>query len=225
MWRQGQDYRATRALTRRSESAGDGIAPIAREGAPADAYTGWRLAALVLVAIHHRCHPPHGLGIEAGGDNRLRRLVALDVAFQDRVENLVRRQRIGVLLIGRELGLSFSAAIWIQAGYLLAYALVLIPAARLSDRGVGYGIAAATVDGNDPDAMADALEAAVARARSGAGPTLIEAELGRMRGHSEADDSLKVVPPNELAAYLAADPVPSYAERLEADQILDAKTR
>jgi 2-oxoisovalerate dehydrogenase E1 component len=98
-------------------------------------------------------------------------------------------------------------------------------AARLSDRGLGYGIAAATVDGNDPDAMADALETAVARARSGAGPTLIEAELGRMRGHSEADDSLKVVPPNELAAYLAADPVPSYAERLEADQILDARTR
>jgi len=36
--------------------------------------------------------------------------------------------------IGRDLGLSFSGAIWIQAGYLLAYALVLIPAGRISDQ-------------------------------------------------------------------------------------------
>lgn len=98
-------------------------------------------------------------------------------------------------------------------------------AEKLSDRGVGYGVAAETVDGNDPDAMADALGVAVERARAGAGPTLIEAMLGRMRGHSEADDSLKVVPPNELEAYRAADPVPNYAERLEAEGLLDAKTR
>ncbi|MCZ6725815.1 MAG: dehydrogenase E1 component subunit alpha/beta [Acidobacteria bacterium] len=98
-------------------------------------------------------------------------------------------------------------------------------AAKLSDRGPGYGIVAQTVDGNDPDAMAEALARAVARARSGDGPTLIEAMLGRMRGHSEADDSLKVVPPDELEAYLAADPVPAYAERLEAEGVLDAKTR
>lgn len=36
--------------------------------------------------------------------------------------------------IGRDLGLSFSSAIWIQAGYLLAYALVLVPAGRLADQ-------------------------------------------------------------------------------------------
>jgi pyruvate/2-oxoglutarate/acetoin dehydrogenase E1 component len=38
--------------------------------------------------------------------------------------------------------------------------------------------------------------------------------LGRMRGHSEGDDSLKVVPEEERASYLAADPVPAYGERL-----------
>jgi pyruvate/2-oxoglutarate/acetoin dehydrogenase E1 component len=65
----------------------------------------------------------------------------------------------------------------------------------------------------------------VARARSGAGPTLIEAMLGRMRGHSEGDDSLKVVPPDELAAYRSADPVPTYAARLESEGVLDADTR
>ena len=98
-------------------------------------------------------------------------------------------------------------------------------AERLSDRAIGYGMAGETVDGNDPDAMAEALARAVQRARSGQGPTLIEAMLGRMRGHSEGDDSLKVVPPDELAGYLAADPVPAYARRLEADGVLDAAGR
>jgi 2-oxoisovalerate dehydrogenase E1 component len=97
-------------------------------------------------------------------------------------------------------------------------------AERLSDRGIGYGVAAETVDGNDPDAMAEALSRAVARARAGEGPTLLEAMLGRMRGHSEGDDSLKVVPPQELAEYRAADPVPAYARRLAAAGVLDDAT-
>jgi len=97
-------------------------------------------------------------------------------------------------------------------------------ARRLSDRGVGYGIAAETVDGNDPDAMAAALHRAVERARAGQGPTLLEAMLGRMRGHAEGDDSLKVVPAEELAAYRAADPVPAYARRLAAEGVLEAAT-
>lgn len=93
-------------------------------------------------------------------------------------------------------------------------------AERLSDRGAGYGIAAETVDGNDPDAVAAVMERAVVRARAGEGPTLIEAMLGRMRGHSEGDDSLKVVPEDELAGYRAADPVPAYARRLEEEGVL-----
>jgi 2-oxoisovalerate dehydrogenase E1 component len=95
---------------------------------------------------------------------------------------------------------------------------------RLSDRAAGYGIAGETVDGNDPDAMAAAMERAVARARAGTGPTLLEAMLGRMRGHSEGDDSLKVVPEDELAAYLAADPVPAYRRRLLAEGVADEAT-
>ena len=96
---------------------------------------------------------------------------------------------------------------------------------RLADRGIGYGIAAETVDGNDPDAMAECFARAVARARGGQGPTLVEAMIGRMRGHSEGDDSLKVVPKAELAGYLARDPVPSYARRLEAEGVLTAEWR
>ena len=98
-------------------------------------------------------------------------------------------------------------------------------AARLADRGSGYGIAAETVDGNDPDAMAEAIAWAVARARAGDGPTLLEALLGRMRGHSEGDDSLKVVPEEELERYLGEDPVPGTAARLERDGVLTPEVR
>ena len=93
-------------------------------------------------------------------------------------------------------------------------------AERLSDRGLGYGIASAHVDGNDPDRVAEAVAEAVARARRGGGPTLIEAMLGRMRGHSEGDDSLKVVPEDELATYMKEDPVPAYAQHLAREGVL-----
>ena len=53
---------------------------------------------------------------------------------------------------------------------------------QLSDRGPGYGIVAETVDGTDPDQVAHALEGAIARARTGKGPTLVEAMIGRLRG-------------------------------------------
>jgi 2-oxoisovalerate dehydrogenase E1 component len=98
-------------------------------------------------------------------------------------------------------------------------------AKQLADRGPGYGVASETVDGNDPDAMAAAYARAFARARRGAGPTLLEAMLGRMRGHAEGDGSLKVVPADELAGYLAADPVPAYARRLEQDGVLPEDLR
>ena len=91
---------------------------------------------------------------------------------------------------------------------------------QLADRGPGYGVASVTVDGNDPDAMAAVYAEAFARARAGEGPTLVEAMLGRMRGHAEGDGSLKVVPDEELQGYLAADPVPAYARRLEREGVL-----
>lgn len=95
---------------------------------------------------------------------------------------------------------------------------------QLSDRGPGYGIPAETIDGTDPDQVAHALEAAIARARTGKGPTLIEAMIGRLRGHAEGDGSMKVVPPEELERYKAQDPVPGYARALGRDGVLDPAT-
>jgi pyruvate dehydrogenase E1 component alpha subunit len=65
-------------------------------------------------------------------------------------------------------------------------------------RAAGYGIAGELVDGNDLFAMHDACTRAVARARAGEGPTLIEARTYRMGPHNTSDDPTRYVDPVEL---------------------------
>lgn len=88
-------------------------------------------------------------------------------------------------------------------------------AEHISDRAVGYGIPGVTVDGNDPLAMYDAARVAVARARAGEGPTLLEAVTYRFYGHIMGD-SMSYMPKEERAAAMEADPVPRYREWLIA---------
>jgi 2-oxoisovalerate dehydrogenase E1 component len=59
--------------------------------------------------------------------------------------------------------------------------------ADLSDRAAGYGIPGVTIDGNDPESVRAAVSDAAARARSGAGPTLIEAKTVRLMAHYNRD--------------------------------------
>ena len=61
---------------------------------------------------------------------------------------------------------------------------------RVSDRAAAYGMPGVTVDGNDVQQVFDATTEAVARARAGDGPTLIEAETYRYKGHSKSDQNL-----------------------------------
>ena len=56
-----------------------------------------------------------------------------------------------------------------------------------AQRGAAYGMPGIEVDGMDPIAVYDVVEEAVARARRGDGPTLIEAKVVRLRGHYEGD--------------------------------------
>jgi len=62
--------------------------------------------------------------------------------------------------------------------------------ADIGIRGAAYGIPGVTVDGNRVDAVYAAATEAVARARAGDGPTLIECKTYRIRGHFEGDDCL-----------------------------------
>jgi acetoin:2,6-dichlorophenolindophenol oxidoreductase subunit alpha len=85
---------------------------------------------------------------------------------------------------------------------------------EISTRAKSYGMPGVTVNGNDPDAMFDAATSAVARARSGEGPTLIEAMTYRFMGHVFGVDQMAYMPKEEREAAEAADPVPGYRARL-----------
>jgi pyruvate dehydrogenase E1 component alpha subunit len=71
------------------------------------------------------------------------------------------------------------------------------------------------VDGNDADAVYRLARGAIARARAGDGPALIEAKTYRHSGHSRADPA-KYRPAGELEEWLKRDPVTLYRERLIA---------
>ncbi|MEX1024671.1 MAG: thiamine pyrophosphate-dependent dehydrogenase E1 component subunit alpha [Planctomycetota bacterium] len=86
-----------------------------------------------------------------------------------------------------------------------------------------YGMPGVTVDGNDLLAVRKAVLEAVERARTGGGPTLIEAETFRMGGHSTSDDPSRYVPKEEFEAWRAKDPIPRFQKFLEASGLWDAE--
>ena len=61
------------------------------------------------------------------------------------------------------------------------------PTPNIADRASAYGVPGVIVDGQDAIAVYLAVKEAVARARAGEGPTLIEAKTLRIRGHYEGD--------------------------------------
>ncbi len=82
-----------------------------------------------------------------------------------------------------------------------------------ADRAGAYGLERIIVDGNDADAMYEIANKTLDRARVGGGPSLIEALTYRHAGHSRADPG-KYRPDEEVAAWIAKDPIPNYRKRL-----------
>jgi pyruvate dehydrogenase E1 component alpha subunit len=82
-----------------------------------------------------------------------------------------------------------------------------------ADRASAYGLEPIVVDGNDVDAVHEVAVAAIARARAGEGPSLIEALTYRHGGHSRADPG-KYRPDEEVAAWKARDPIPRARQAL-----------
>jgi acetoin:2,6-dichlorophenolindophenol oxidoreductase subunit alpha len=82
-----------------------------------------------------------------------------------------------------------------------------------ADRAPAYGLESIVVDGNDADEVHALAVRVVDRARSGEGPSLVEALTYRQGGHSRADPA-KYRPEDELRSWLARDPIPSYRARL-----------
>jgi TPP-dependent pyruvate/acetoin dehydrogenase alpha subunit len=89
---------------------------------------------------------------------------------------------------------------------------------HLADRAAAYGLPGSTVDGNDVQAVYEAAGAAVARARAGAGPTLLEAVTYRWKGHSKSDKNLYRTR-SEIDEWRARDPIAAFE-----GTVLDAGT-
>jgi pyruvate dehydrogenase E1 component alpha subunit len=86
----------------------------------------------------------------------------------------------------------------------------------IADRAIAYGMTGVEVNGNDALEMWRAARDAVTRARNGEGPTLLEAKTFRFKGHLLGDDS-HYIPKEEMAAAIAADPLPRYRAWLVAE--------
>lgn len=84
----------------------------------------------------------------------------------------------------------------------------------LADRGPGFGIPGVVVDGNDLLAVYQVMAEAIARARAGEGPTLIEAITYRLGAHTTADDPQKYRSEAETEEWARQDPLPRFRKFL-----------
>jgi TPP-dependent pyruvate/acetoin dehydrogenase alpha subunit len=90
---------------------------------------------------------------------------------------------------------------------------------RIADRAVAYGIPGRTVDGNDVEAVYDAMVEAADAARQGKGPTLLELETYRFAGHSRSDPG-HYRTKEEIADWKTRDPLIRYESFCLAEGIL-----
>jgi 2-oxoisovalerate dehydrogenase E1 component alpha subunit len=106
-------------------------------------------------------------------------------------------------------------------GYAISVpAAMQVSVANVADRAAGYGIPGVVVDGADVLACYAASRDAVARARAGDGPTLIEAKVTRLTGHSSDDQQTKYRSAEELETERTHDALPRFREQLRDARIL-----
>ncbi len=84
---------------------------------------------------------------------------------------------------------------------------------HVADRAAGYGMPGVRVDGNDPLAVKSVLDEAIAARPLRRRPDLIECVTFRFRGHYFGD-RMPYIPKDQLAAAMAADPVPKFRAHL-----------
>jgi len=108
-------------------------------------------------------------------------------------------------------------------------------AQTLAQKGIAAGIACEQVDGNDLIVMRDAMDRALAKARAGGGPTLIEAFTYRRGNHTTSDDASRYRAEEEVKEWEKRDPIQRFRvylknkglwdEALEDEIQNDAETR
>lgn len=94
------------------------------------------------------------------------------------------------------------------------------PVSDLSIWAESYAFPGVVVDGNDPLAVYEVVKGAAERARTGQGPTLVEAKTYRFRGHYEGDPQVYRVP-GEMDEWRKRDPIDAFRERLLKSGLFD----
>jgi pyruvate dehydrogenase E1 component alpha subunit len=92
---------------------------------------------------------------------------------------------------------------------------------HIAQRAPAYGMPGVSVDGNRLSEVLAAGEAAIARARAGDGPTLVECETYRIRGHSKSDRN-RYRTRDEIEAWSARDPIRLFEQQLLDSGLIDA---
>ncbi|HKE95107.1 MAG TPA: pyruvate dehydrogenase (acetyl-transferring) E1 component subunit alpha [Povalibacter sp.] len=91
----------------------------------------------------------------------------------------------------------------------------------LAQKAIAAGIPGVQVDGNDVIAVRDCVEQALAKARSGGGPTVIEALSYRLSDHTTADDATRYRPEAEVTAAWELEPLIRMRRLLTARGVID----
>jgi len=104
--------------------------------------------------------------------------------------------RLPVVFVCENNGYAISVPLRLQSGNL-----------DLSAKAAGYGMPGVVIDGTDVPACYAACREAVARARAGAGPTLVEARIWRINAHTSEDNQDRYRTPEEVAEAAGHDPL------------------
>jgi len=91
----------------------------------------------------------------------------------------------------------------------------------IAQKAIAYGMPGIQVDGNDALAVYKAVSEALNRARSGEGPTLIEAYTYRMLMHTTADDPTRYRTDQEVSDWQKKDPIPRFRKYVTSKGIWD----
>ncbi|MCH7807804.1 MAG: pyruvate dehydrogenase (acetyl-transferring) E1 component subunit alpha [Planctomycetes bacterium] len=94
----------------------------------------------------------------------------------------------------------------------------------IAQKALAYGFDGIQVDGNDPLSVYVATKEALDKARSGGGPTLIEAVTYRMSVHTTADDPTKYRSDEEVKKWEKRDPILRFGKYLVKRGVLDSKS-
>jgi len=93
---------------------------------------------------------------------------------------------------------------------------------NISERAAAYSMPGVTVDGNDFSAVTEAVDTAVARARAGEGPSLVENLTYRWRGHSKSDRN-RYRTKEEISEWMELDPIRQMSELLVSHKIISER--